>query len=348
MNLKAVDALKTRLLVFLAAQTLVLGSPLASFSSDTSLVRKKHPTEVSIKPADGQPKVALALGGGGTRGASEIGVLRVLEKNGIPIDMIAGSSMGSVIGGLYLAGVSLDDMEKAFTDRSLMKSFNSVPPYVRILAVPFRTVKRSLGFRSFDGLYKGNIFRRSLHKRLPASENTIEELDRPFAAIAFNLLDGQTYAIRKGNLARAMQASCAIPVLRKPVPIDGKLFVDGGAVHNVPVDEARAMGGDVVIAVNVDETVKQVPIETFYKVGSVGPRMLNLELAIADAVHCKNADIAIHPDVTGIGITSTKREDAVRAIAAGEKSALEALPAIKEKLKQAGIKFVQTVETQSQ
>ena len=218
-----------------------------------------------------------------------------------------------------------------------MKSFNSIPPYLRIAALPYRSVKRTIGLKSFDGLYKGNVFRNYLVKRLPESTQKIEDLQRPFAAIAFNLLDGATYAIRSGNLGNALEASCAIPVLRKPIPIEDKLFVDGGSIDNVPVDEARALGGDIVIAINVDETVNQVPAKTFYKVGTVGPRMLNLELAIADAKHCKNADVVIHPSVNGIGITSTSRHDALRAIAAGEESAEQALPAIKEKLKQAGL-----------
>ena len=314
-----------------------------SMSSTTDGEAIKTKTTVTTTPvlAEGHsnvhPRVALALGGGGTRGAAEIGILRVLESNGIPVDMIAGTSMGSLIGGLYIAGVSLDALQSKFCDRSLMKSFNSIPPYVRIFAVPYRSVKRTLGLKSYDGLYKGNVFRRFLHKQWAPSDKNIENLNRPFAAIAFNLLDGTAYAIRRGNLGTALEASCAIPVLRKPIRIGDKLFVDGGSVDNVPVDEARALGGDVVIAVNVDETVNQLPAEHFYKGGSVAPRMINLELAIADARHCQTADIVIHPNVNGIGITSTKKKDAVRAIEAGENAAKEALPAIREKLKLFGV-----------
>jgi NTE family protein len=261
--------------------------------------------------------------------------------------MIAGTSMGSLIGGLYIGGVSTDALEAKFCDRSLMKSFNSIPPYVRIFAFPYRTVKRTMGLKSFDGLYKGNVFRKFMHKEWPVSDGNIEDLPRPFAALAFNLLDGNTYAIRRGNLGTALEASCAIPVLRKPIEIGNKLFVDGGSVDNVPVDEARALGGDIVIAVNVDESVKQLPADYFYRVGSVAPRMINLELAIADARHCKNADIIIHPNVDGIGITSTSREEAKRAIKAGERAAEEAMPAIKEKLQSLGVVLETAAQTEN-
>ena len=303
-------------------------------------------TSTTAKAANSRHRIALALGGGGTRGAAEIGVLRVLERNNIPIDMIAGTSMGALIGGLYIGGVSTDNLESKFANRSLMESYNSIPPYVRIFALPYRTVKRTLGLKSFDGLYKGNVFRKFIHREWSVSDKNIEELDRPFAALAFNLLDGNTYAIRRGNLGTALEASCAIPVLRKPIAIGNKLFVDGGSVENVPVGEARLLGGDIVIAVNVDESVTQLPPEYFYRVGSVAPRMFNLELAIADARHCKGADIVIHPNVDGIGITSTRKNDAIKAIKAGEIAAQEALPAIIEKLQAAGIGIEHGAKTQ--
>lgn len=315
-------------------------------TTDASSTTTTVTTSSETKTIKARRRIALALGGGGTRGAAEIGVLRVLERNGIPIDMIAGTSMGSLIGGLYIAGISMDDLESKFADRSLMKSYNSIPPYVRIFALPYRTVKRTLGLKSFDGLYKGNVFRKFLHREWSVSDKNIEELKRPFAALAFNLLDGNTYAIRSGNLGTALEASCAIPVLRKPIAVGNKLFVDGGSVDNVPVDEARALGGDIVIAVNVDESVNQLPAEYFYRVGSVAPRMFNLELAIADARHCKGADIVIHPNVDGIGITSTRKEDAMKAIKAGERAAEEALPAIREKLQSAGIVVEPLVKSQ--
>jgi NTE family protein len=321
-------------------------SSTAGATSNTTHKTTNTTTSTTLNATGSHRHIALALGGGGTRGAAEIGVLRVLERNNIPIDMIAGTSMGALIGGLYIGGVSTDNLESKFANRSLMKSYNSIPPYVRIFALPYRTVKRTLGLKSFDGLYKGNVFRKFIHREWSVSDKNIEDLNRPVAALAFNLLDGNTYAIRRGNLGTALEASCAIPVLRKPIAIGNKLFVDGGSVENVPVGTARTLGGDIVIAVNVDESVNQLPPEYFYRVGSVAPRMFNLELAIADARHCKGADIVIHPNVDGIGITSTRNSDALKAIKAGEIAAQEALPAILEKLQAAGIVIEPVAKTQ--
>ena len=104
-----------------------------------------------------RPIVGLALGGGGTRGAAHVGVLRVLEEEGIPIDCIAGTSMGAIVGGLYSAGVPLDTIQKTFDDGKLMHSYMTVPLFVRILAAPVLLLPRVVGYHPYDGLYNGNI-----------------------------------------------------------------------------------------------------------------------------------------------------------------------------------------------
>ena len=217
-------------------------------------------------------------------------------------------------------------------DASLMRAFMTVPLWLRIVAAPILFTPRLVGFHPYDGLYFGNRFRKYLAQMTPACESEVQELNIPFNAVAVDIRDGKHYSLKTGSLAYALQASSAVPVLRKPVPIGEHLFVDGGVVANVPVTEAKAMGPDIVIAVDVDERVNKVPMETFRKAGSVSKRMVVLQLAEIDAPQIILADLVIHPQVDGIGLISTKKSDGRKAIKAGEEAARAALPAIRAKL----------------
>jgi NTE family protein len=286
----------------------------------------------TLKPQAERPTIGLALGGGGTRGAAHVGILKVLVEEGIPIDCIVGTSMGAIIGGLYSAGVPIATLEKTMANASLMRAFMTVPLWVRIVAAPLLFTPRLVGFHPYDGLYYGNRFRKFLAKMTPACEAEVQELNIPFNAVAVDITDGKHYSLKTGSLAYALQASSAVPVLRKPVPIGDHLFVDGGVVANVPVTEAKAMGPDIVIAVDVDERVDKLPMEKFRKAGSVSKRMVLLQLAEIDAPQITMADLVIHPQVDGIGLISTKKSDGRRAIKAGEEAARAALPAIRAKI----------------
>ncbi len=283
-------------------------------------------------PMVAAPKIGLALGGGGTRGAAHVGVLEVLEKEGIKVDYIAGTSIGSIIGGLYAAGVPLETIRKGVVSGQLMHHFMTVSLPVRVLLAPVLYVPRLLGSRAYDGLYKGNKFRKYLEKTLHSSDKRIENLKVPFAAVSLNLLDGKPYMIRSGDLCYAMQASSAVPSLRKPVEMGDKLFVDGGVSCNLPVKQCRQMGADFVIAVNVDEPFRLATTDTFRKPGSVARRMIKWDLYTIDKTQEELADVVIHPDTEGIILVSTSKKAAMRALSAGEQAARDALPAIKEKL----------------
>jgi NTE family protein len=301
-------------------------SPTDALAIDAQTTTEKEFTPTPLH----RPKVALALGGGGTRGAAHVGVLRVFEKEKIPIDYIVGTSMGAIVGGLYDAGISIDQIEDKFRDRSLMKSYMTVPLWFRVAIAPVMLIPRLLGDEPYDGLYRGNHFRHYLLKSVPESQHQIQELKTPFQAIALNIGDGKTYAIGEGNLGYALQASSAIPTLRKPVHIGDKLFVDGGLAQNVPVTAAKNTGADIVIAVNVDEDFDQAPFAQFRKPGSVAARMISWTLWDRDRELCQQADLVIHPEVTGVALLSTKRKDALRAIKAGEDAAKEKIPEIRK------------------
>jgi NTE family protein len=283
-----------------------------------------------------RPKVALALGGGGTRGAAHIGVLRVLSREHIPIDYIAGTSMGAIVGGLYCAGISVDGIQQDMLDKKMLHAYHTVPIPVRVAAIPLFFIPHMFGYRPYDGLYRGNKFRNYLNKSIPETHKNIEDLKIPFVAVCSNLVDAKAVAVGKGNLGEAIQASSAIPFLRRAVPLgDDRVCVDGAIDSNLPVRQAREMGGDIVIAVDVDEDMSVVcPPAVFRHILSVPRRAVSMLLAKLDEDSVKQADIVVHPDVNGIHLLSEKPADAMRAIENGEKAAEAALPAIRARLAQ--------------
>lgn len=280
-------------------------------------------------------RVGLALAGGGTRGCAHIGVIRVLEKEGIPIDCIAGTSMGAIVGGLYASGTSTDEIQELICSNQMMKSYQTVPLPVRFALVPFFAVPHLFGWHPYDGLYRGGIFANFIRKN--AGEAEIEKFKIPFAAVASNLIDGKPFAITNGDIGKAAQASSAIPFLRRPVEIGDKLLVDGGVVKNLPVDEARGLGADFVVAVDVDDDLKDMEKNDFRKIGSVSKRAVNMQLSALDAFQSEKADFVLHPDVTGIALLDGKIKDARRAISAGEEIARKMLPALKSKLQESSL-----------
>jgi NTE family protein len=305
-----------------------------------SVSHRKPPA--SVDDEAGKPnrrrKIALVLGGGGTRGAAHVGVLKVLEKEKVPFDIIVGTSMGSIVGGFYCAGLSLPEIEKMFLDTSLMRSYMTVPINVRLVTMPIFLLPR-LVYHPYDGLFYGLRFRRYLKKKLPDHEVMIENLKRPFAAVAVDLTEGFAHTIVSGRLSKAMAASSAVPGLRKPVQIDDCLFIDGGVLENIPVEPAEDLGADVVIAVNCDERLSPVPMKTFRKMGSVSKRIVTLQLETMDGPHVNKASVTIHPELDGIGLLSTKKRDAIRAIEAGEIATRQALPQIRKCLSDIGVNF---------
>ncbi|HEY9679101.1 MAG TPA: patatin-like phospholipase family protein [Drouetiella sp.] len=278
------------------------------------------------------PKIGLALGGGGARGAAHVGVLEVLLKEGIKFDFITGTSIGSVVGGMHAAGVPMDKIQTDFESGALMKHFMTVSLPTRIMLAPILYMPRLLGAKPYDGLYNGAKFRNYLDKNLPTDAKKIEELKTPFAAVALNVLDGKPYMLRGGELGYAMQASCAVPGLRKPVQIGEKLFVDGGVVCNLPVKQCRQMGADIVIAVNIDEPFYEDKLETFRKPGSVTRRMLKWDLYTIDGPQEDIADVVIHPNTEDVSLITTSKSLARRAFEEGQKAAREALPEIRKRL----------------
>ena len=281
-----------------------------------------------------RPTIALALGGGGVRGAAHIGVLRVLKREGIPIDYIAGSSMGAVVGGMYAAGVPLDELERMFQDRSLFKAFTPVPVSIKLSELPIRaiigTAKRAVQIKNgVPGLYSKNNLMTFVSKHLPSERQNVEETEIPFTAVATNLIDGKAYAFEKGSLGRAVQASSAIPLYVKPIAYNNMLLVDGALRANVPTGQARHSGADIVISVNVNENLQPFGNQRFNSIAQLTNRAASIMLDEVDAQHASLADLEIRPEIVSMPVYSRSVRDADRAIAAGEEAAERAIPQIR-------------------
>jgi NTE family protein len=184
-----------------------------------------------------QKKIGLALGGGSARGWAHVGVIRALMEAGIPIHCIAGTSIGSVVGGYFASGSfsELETMAERVEWSTFLKYLDVVLPR--------------------QGLIEGkkilSLFGRTLKTK------TIENLSIPFCAVAADLVTGEEIQIRKGNLADSMRASISIPGILSPLKKSGRWLVDGGVVNPVPVSAARKMGADIVIAVDLNHDFSQ-------------------------------------------------------------------------------------------
>jgi NTE family protein len=210
-----------------------------------------------------RPRVGLVLSGGGARGLAHVGVLRVLEQERIPVDAIAGTSMGAVIGGLYASGmtasevealVSTLDWDEAFRDRSPRRdmSFRRKQDDREFL-VRFPLGVKGSEFRLPRGLFQGQKLTQILRRETigVADVTDFDRLPTPFRAIATDLETGERRVLAGGDLTEALRASMSAPGVFAPVEVGGRLLVDGGLVENLPVDVAQEMGVDVIIAVDV-------------------------------------------------------------------------------------------------
>jgi NTE family protein len=282
-----------------------------------------------------QPKVALVLGGGGTRGAAHIGVLKVFLQEGIPIDTLAGCSMGAIVGGLFAAGVSLQQIEHICLDGELKEAY--VPGHIwpRALSYIFPRLSHPFGRRPYPGLFTGETLEHFLESQLPAGRQNIEDLPIPFYSVVTNLLDGRAYFIDRGKLSTAIRASAAMPPVLKPVSVGGKLYADGGLSTTARSFSARQLGADLAIAVSVDAALVPVDAESLRSRRAFSQRVKSIEQSDSDDSNPSLSDVVIRPNVRGIGLFSNNPEDFRRAIAAGEQAAREAMPEVRRAMESA-------------
>ncbi len=288
--------------------------------------------------AEDRPKIGVVLSGGGARGIAHIGVLKVLEELRVPIDCIAGTSMGSIIGGLYAAGLSPGEIEEALQAIDWDDAFSDQPPrdeltfrrkdddrrYPYDLELGWRDGK----FRAPSGLLTGqklNFILQSLVVHLPA-EMDFDDLRIPFRAVATDIETGEPVVLDRGNLAEAMRASMAIYGAFSPVLMDGRLLMDGGVVDNLPVDVARAMGADVVIAVDVRGAL--LPRDKLGSLVKITLQAIDIANRQTDEQSAADADIVIRPDLADLTAGSFSQVGPLTAC--GEAAARDLAPALGE------------------
>lgn len=271
-----------------------------------------------------RPKVALVLGGGGAKGAAEVGVLKAIERSGVPIDFVVGTSIGSIVGGLYSLGYTADDLDSLFCHQNWPRLFNDA------------RVKDRSGLEEVHGfgLMKGRgvvQFLDTLIANSPANKRrgiymdsiSFDRLPIPYRAVASDVVEGKTAVLSHGSLTIAMRASMSIPGAFKPVQLDSLILLDGGVINNLPTDVARSLGADYVIA--VDLTQNKHPDYKPKKIRKTMTRELKWLRTRPDFVNYntnrQNCDIYINPTLKGYGVTSFKPK-AIRAmIALGEEAA---------------------------
>lgn len=200
-----------------------------------------------------RPVIGLALGGGGARGYAHIGVIRTLLAHNVPIDVVAGTSMGAVIGGAYACGLDLYKIEKILKNLDVNKLLGIPDTTLRGLeSLAGKTASEYL-FKKADWRIHEPISLKQLYEflRLFTGERSFEDLSVPLSVVACDIDTGEEVVLRSGKLYRAIAASMAFPGVHPPVPLEGRFLVDGGLVNKIPVDAAVAMGAEIVIAVDV-------------------------------------------------------------------------------------------------
>ncbi len=252
-------------------------------------------------------RIGIALGGGAAKGFAHIGVIKMLEANGFKPEVVSGTSAGSLVGALYASG---------------MDAFAMQQHAVALDEARIRDVTLFNG-----GLIRGQKLQDYVNEMV--GSRPIEKMKKPFAAVSTRLETGERIVFVRGNIGQAVRASCSIPGVFEPVKIGDFYYVDGGVVSPVPVDAARQLGADFVIAVDIStrttgETPKNMLGVVNQSITIMGQKLGQQELA--------RADIVIRPQVNDIGPADFERRNG--AILEGEKAALAAMPQIRAKIAQ--------------
>lgn len=282
------------------------------------------------KPEPEHPKIALVLSGGGAKGFAHIGVIKVLEEEGFPIDLIVGTSMGSLVGGIYSLGYTASELETLVKSlnwdtmlsddvpRSFLSQSDQMLKQRYIFSLPINGNKKlSLP----QGLIKGqnvlNVFC-GLAGNVP-SDADFSKFPIPFACIATDLETGKEVVLKNGFLPTAMFSSMAIPLAFQPADRNGRLLVDGGIVNNFPTDVAKKMGADIVIGVDIRNDFYDR--NNLKSLDNVAGQLINFFDQSKDSVNNSLCNMLIRPDMSGYTISSFTKQAVDTLIVRGEREA---------------------------
>ncbi len=281
-----------------------------------------YPTETTLTrgpmPKENRPSVALVLAGGGAKGFAELPIIKLLEELDIPIDMIVGTSIGSIIGGLYSAGYTAEEIVAEFenVDWAPLFSDKAVSPFENQLGT--HSIYANSAVINFDKKFKmkmgkgissgQNVYQLFKSKTLKyPSDISFDELPVPFRAVTCNMLTGEAVILDKGDLAEAMRASMSLPAVFEPFEMDGYYFMDGGLRYNLAINVARDMGYDIIIAIDISQAVRANP-EVFDANPSVAIlNTITIAQQTATQALLKDADLVISPDISHYGTMDFKK-----------------------------------------
>ena len=285
-----------------------------------------------------RPRVGLVFSGGGSRGAAQVGVLKVLQRHHIPVDFIAAVSMGSVVGGLYAAGYTPGEIEELALRTnwdevlSLSEEIKRADLYMdqktigerSFLAVRFEGLEPVIPSAVSSGQRLTNFLSTQTLQAVYHPSPTFDDLKIPFRAVATDLVSGRRVVLKDGSLAVALRASATVPLLFNPVEMDSLRLVDGGLVDNIPVDVARDAGCDLVIVINSTSGLRgademKAPWQT-------ADQIMGIMMQMPNAEQLRNADVVITPDVGRHLSSDFTGLDTL--IARGERAAELAIPEI--------------------
>lgn len=273
-----------------------------AFSTTLLLASCATTPTTPISDAVAPPKIAVALGGGGAKGFAHIGALKVLESHGISPHIVVGTSAGSFVGSLYASGKS--------------------PYALQQIALTLKESDVADLTLSKQGFVKGQKLQNYVNAQV--GNKTIQQFPKRFAAVATELGTGKKVAFNRGNAGQAVRASCSIPNIFVPARIGGKRYVDGGLVSPVPVQSARDMGADIVIAIDISAKPKKGHALNLF---ALLDQSLNIMSLGALNAELKQADVVMRPEVGHVGtLDLTQRHETMMA---GERAAQAQLTAIK-------------------
>jgi NTE family protein len=303
-------------LLLATALLTVIARPGAA-QSDTALSEASH------------PRVALVLSGGSAKGFAQIGVLEVLQELGVPVDLVTGTSMGAIIGGLYAVGYSPRELEHLAVTEDWSNFFKR-PTSRRDQSLLDKSVDQryTVSFplnRARPGLPSGFIPRQGIAEHIerftwPASGDTnFAQLPTPYAALVTDLATGKPILMQSGSVAQAMEASAAVPGAFAPVRLaDGRRAVDGAVVRNIPASDARALGADILICVDVSERV--APVDSLRSLVDIVDQTVAFRVQASNAVELPLCNVVIAPEISGL--PSADFAQATTWIARGRRAAL--------------------------
>ncbi len=288
-----------------------------------------------------KPKIGLVLSGGGAKGLAHIGALKEIEKAGVKIDYIGGTSMGAIIGGLYAAGYTADELDSIFRDvntdaliqdnipRKNKTFYEKYNDEVYVVTLPFQKFKVSVPKGLSKGLYNYNLLSRLTYKY--RHENDFNKLKIPFLCIATNVENGKEVVFREGSLPLAITASGAFPSLFSPVEIYGSYYIDGGVTNNYPLEEVKKMGADIIIGVDVQDGLKN--INQINGAAGVVVQISNFQMIERMKEKIAQTDVYIKPNIEGYSVISFEDGEAII------KKGVEAAQLVKDKLEALGTNY---------